>query len=132
MEWGHLILSKIINRNRYKELIKHLRFDNCSTRCKRRQNDKFCLLLETWNNFIEICKKFYVPSFDLTIEEQLFLCKARCLFIQYMPNKPDKFGINLGFWLMFVENIFAMVSLILVKTQQETGKRTYQQISAYG
>ena len=95
-EWGHLIFSKTINRNCYKELMNHLRFDNCSTRCERRQKDKFCLLLETWNNFIENCKKCYVPSFDLAIEEQLFPCKNWCPFIQYMPNKPDKFGIKLG------------------------------------
>ena len=45
----------------------------------------FCLLFEIWNNFIENCKKCYVPNFDLTIEEQLFPC---------MPKKPDKFGIK--------------------------------------
>ena len=43
-EWGHPIFSKIINSDCYKELMKHLRFDNCSTRCKRRQKDKFSLL----------------------------------------------------------------------------------------
>jgi len=39
-----------------------------------------------------------VPNFDLTIDEQLFPCKARCPFIQYTENKPDKFGIK--FWLL--------------------------------
>ena len=34
----------------------------------------------------------------LTIDEQLFPCKTRCPFIQYMANKPDKFGIK--FWLL--------------------------------
>ena len=97
-EWGHPIFSKTINRDRYKELMKHLRFDNCSTRRERRQEDKFCLISEIWNNFIENCKKCFVPSFDLTIDEQLFPCKTRCPFIQYMPNKPDKFGIK--FWLL--------------------------------
>ena len=76
-----------------------MRFDNCSTRCERRQKDKFCLLLETWNNFIENCKKRYVPSFDLSIEKQLFPGKTRCPFIPYMPKKPDKFGIKFGLLL---------------------------------
>ena len=76
-----------------------MRFDNCSTRCERRQKYKFCLLLETWNNFIKNCKKCYVPSFDLTIEKQLFLCKTRCLFIQYIPKRPEKFGIKFGLLL---------------------------------
>ena len=89
-EWGHLIFSKTINRNRYKELIKQLRFDNCSICCERREKDKFCLLLETWNNFIENCKKCYVPSFDLTIEEQLFPCKTRCPFIHPVHAKKAR------------------------------------------
>ncbi|GFR05708.1 DDE_Tnp_1_7 domain-containing protein [Trichonephila clavata] len=33
----------------------------------------------------------------ITIDEQLFPYKARCRFMQYMPSKPDKFGIK--FWL---------------------------------
>ena len=97
-EWGHPIFSKTIDRDRYKELMKHLKFDNCSTRRERRQKDKFCLISETCNNFIENCKKCFVPSFDLTIDEQLFPCKNRCPFIQYIPNKLDKFGVK--FWLL--------------------------------
>ena len=37
------------------------------------------------------------------MDEQLLPCKARCKFIQYMANKPDKFGLK--FWLAVnVEN----------------------------
>ncbi|CAD1479741.1 unnamed protein product, partial [Heterotrigona itama] len=28
---------------------------------------------------------------NVTIDKQLFPSKARCRFIQYFPNKPDKF-----------------------------------------
>jgi len=31
---------------------------------------------------------------SLTVDEQLFPTKARCRFTQFMPNKPDKFGIT--------------------------------------
>ena len=34
---------------------------------------------------------------NITIDEQLLPCKVRCKFIQYNPNKPDKFGIK--FWM---------------------------------
>ena len=34
----------------------------------------------------------------MTIDEQLSATKTRCRFTQYMPNKPDKFGIE--FWLV--------------------------------
>ena len=33
----------------------------------------------------------------MTIDEHLFPTKAGCKFIQYMAQKPDKFGIK--FWL---------------------------------
>ena len=97
-EWGYPIFAYTMSRDRFKVLMKHLRFDNFSTRRERRQADKFCLISETWNDFIENCKRCYIPSFDLTIDEQLFPCKTRCPFIQCMPNKPDKFGMK--FWLL--------------------------------
>ena len=97
-EWGHPIFGKTMSRDRYKELMRHLRIDNFSTRRERRETNKFCLISETWEDFIENCKRCYVPSFDLSIDEQLFPCKTRCPFIQFMPKKPDKFGIK--FWLL--------------------------------
>ena len=84
--------------DRYQEIKKHVRFNNFLSRRQRRETDKFCLISEVWNCFMENCKKCYVPNCDLTIDEQLFPCKTRCPFIQYMANKPDKFGIK--FWLL--------------------------------
>ena len=34
---------------------------------------------------------------NTAVDEQLLPCKARCKFIQYMANKPDKFGLK--FWM---------------------------------
>ena len=34
---------------------------------------------------------------NLTVDEQLFPTKVRCKFTQYIPSKPDKFGIK--FWI---------------------------------
>ena len=97
-EWGQLIFRNTMSRDRYQEIMKHLWFDDFFSRRQRRETDKFCLISEVWNCFIENCKKCYVPNCDLTIDEQLFPCKTRCPFIQYMANKPDKFGIK--FWLL--------------------------------
>ena len=60
--------------------------------------DRLCLASSLWNSFVENCKKAYLPNPYITIDEQLFHCKARCRFIQYMPKKPDKFGIK--FWMV--------------------------------
>ena len=89
----------MLSRNRFESMMKHLRFDNVSSRTERRtKSEKFCLISETWKAFIENCQKCYVPNLNLTIDEQLFPCKTRCPFIQYMANKPDKFGMK--FWLL--------------------------------
>ena len=88
-EWGHSIFGNTMGRNRYQKIMKHLRFDDFLSRRQRRQTDKFCLISEVWNCFIENCKKCYIPSFDLTIDEQLLPCKTRCPFTQYMTNNPD-------------------------------------------
>ena len=41
--WGISIFGNTMSRDRHKELMKHLRFDNFSTRSQRRQTDKFFL-----------------------------------------------------------------------------------------
>ena len=43
-------------------------------------------------------EKSFFPHGEVTIDEQLFPCRSRCGFIQYMPQKPAKFGIK--HWLL--------------------------------
>ena len=50
--------------------------------------------------FIENCCKHYAMSAYVTIDEQLIPFRWRCGFRQYMPKKPDKYGMKL--FLMFV------------------------------
>ena len=67
---------------------------NCNQAVELYANNQGRDISDTWNSFIDNCKKCYVPNLNLTIAEQLFPCKTRCPFTQYMPNKPDKFGIK--------------------------------------
>jgi len=46
----------------------------------------------------ENAKKAYVPSQQLSIDEQMIGTKCRISFIQYMPEKPKKFGVKL--WVL--------------------------------
>ena len=39
-------------------------------------------------------QKAFFPHASVTIDEQLFPCRSRCSFVQYMPQKPAKFGIK--------------------------------------
>ena len=95
--WGIPFCKETISRDRFKEILRFLRFDEKTTRSTRLQTDKFALASKMWNKFIENCKICYRPGQNITIDEQLFPSKARCKFTQYMPNKPDKFGLK--FWL---------------------------------
>ena len=92
--------------------MKHLRFDKYSSQNQSRQADKFCLILEICNAFIDNFQKCYVPNFKLIIDKQLFPCKPRCPFTQYMANKPDKFGIKFWFLANAKQSIFAKANSI--------------------
>ena len=44
-------------------------------------------------------EKSFFPHGEVTNDEQLFSCRSRCGFIQYMPQKPSKFSIK--YWLLW-------------------------------
>ena len=71
-----------------------IRFDNKADREYRLLGDKLATIREVLNHFIGNAQKSYRPSDQLTIDEQLFPYKGRCGFTQYMPNKPDKYGLK--------------------------------------
>jgi hypothetical protein len=94
-KWGNNIFRKTMPRDRFKEILRYIRFDEKTSRSARLENDKFALFSEIWNLFNENCQRHYTPTENLTVDEQLFPTKARCRFTQFMPNKPDKFGIKI-------------------------------------
>lgn len=96
-DWGPPFFKDTMSRDQFREIMRFLRFDIKSTRSKRLETDKFALISDIWYRFIENCKTNYTPGPNITVDEQLFPTKARCRFTQYMPSKPDKFGIK--FWL---------------------------------
>ena len=48
-EWGQLIFRNTMSRDRYQEIMKHLRFDDFFSRRQRKETYKFCLIFEVWN-----------------------------------------------------------------------------------
>ena len=93
-EWGVSFFQQTMSRNRCREIIRFLRFDLRSTKLARWQTDKFALISDIW--FVDNSISCYQPGKNITIYGKLFPTKSR-RFIQYMPNKPDKFGMK--FWL---------------------------------
>ena len=96
-KWGPAFFSQTMSRDKFLEILRFIRFDKKNERSERLKTDKFALISKTWNKFIQNSQACYKPTANITVDEQLFPTKARCRFTQYMPNKPDKFGIK--FWL---------------------------------
>ncbi|KAK0136475.1 PiggyBac transposable element-derived protein 4 [Merluccius polli] len=93
--FGLPFFKETMPRNRYRQIMKCLRFDNKDTRAERLLADKFALISDTWNSFVKNSIACYKPGQNITVGEQLFLTKSRCPFTT--ASKPDKFGIK--FWI---------------------------------
>jgi hypothetical protein len=96
--WGLPIFKDTMSRNKFRKIMAFLRFDEKSTRSERIGNDKFCMISEIWDRVISNGRCYFSPSPQLTVDEQLLPSKTRCPYTQYIPTKPDKFGIK--FWVL--------------------------------
>ena len=96
-EFGRPIFPATMGLQRFRLLLRLLRFDDRALRNARFRNDKFAPIRELFTEFQNTILRLYWPHETITIDEQLFPSRNRCGFLQYMPNKPSKFGIK--FWI---------------------------------
>uniref|UniRef100_A0AAV2KAC5 PiggyBac transposable element-derived protein domain-containing protein n=1 Tax=Knipowitschia caucasica TaxID=637954 RepID=A0AAV2KAC5_KNICA len=94
---GNPHIIGIMSRNRFQNIMQHLRFDDKFTREDRAKTDTFAAMSDVWGSFVTNCSTLYNPGRHITVGEQLFPSKTRCCFLQYIATKPDKFGIK--FWV---------------------------------
>ena len=92
---GIVILQGVMGLKRFRFLLAAIRFDDKSTRPARRTHDKLAAVREFYDAFNENCEKYYSPGDQLTIDEKLEPFRGRCSFIQYIPNKPAKYGLKI-------------------------------------
>lgn len=119
--YGSTFFQATMGMTRFEQLLRFIRFDNKSTRSERRKIDKLCPIRSVWEKVTENFKKYYVPSQNLTVDEQLMPCRCRCSFIQFMPKKPDKYGIKI-FWICDSKNGYPLQGLVY--TGKTGDKRT--------
>ncbi|GFN87506.1 PiggyBac transposable element-derived protein 4 [Plakobranchus ocellatus] len=94
---GNSLVRAAFGLRRFSSLLNHLRFDDKATRSARRARDVFAPIRELWDLFHTNLGKHYVAGQNITVDEQLVPFRGRCSFIQYMPSKPDKYGLKF-FW----------------------------------
>ncbi|CAH1979567.1 unnamed protein product [Acanthoscelides obtectus] len=79
-----------MSEQRFRFLLRCLRFDNINDRNMRKELDKMAAIREVFELFTNNCEKYFSPSEYLTIDEQLLAFRGRAAFRQYIPNKPIK------------------------------------------
>lgn len=89
------IYQATMSRNRFSDILRHLRFDDLSTRAERKEQDKLAPIRDITEIFAKNCRESYKPSSFGTIDEQLVTFRGRCAFKVYIPSKPGKYGIKI-------------------------------------
>jgi len=92
---GIEIFRACMSYNRFLFLLSAIRFDDKSNRNQRKTTDKLAAIRFILDEFVKNCKSTYCLSEFFTIDEMLVPFRGRCGFIQYMPNKPAKYGIKI-------------------------------------
>ena len=103
---------------RFKFLLQCIRFDDKGTRTERLTSDKLAPIRKFFQMFVSNCQKTYSISEFGTIDEMLAAFRGRCSFRQYIPSKPDKYGIKL-FALVDAKTFFTSNIEVYVGTQPE-------------
>jgi len=92
---GIEVFRLTMSLNRFRFLMRCLRFDDKATRAERKKVDKLAPIRQIFEMFVENCKANYVPSEFVTIDEMLVAFRGKCSFRQYIPSKPAKYGIKI-------------------------------------
>lgn len=116
---GRAIFRATMPLYRFQELLAFLRFDNSNTREERRKSDKLAPSRDLWDMFQSQLQRLYHPSGFLTIDEQLLGTRGRCSFKQYIPSKPNKYGIK-TFWICDSTNSYPLKGEIYLGCQPQT------------
>ncbi|KAJ0172478.1 hypothetical protein K1T71_011617 [Dendrolimus kikuchii] len=92
---GFELVYLTMSINRFRFLIRSIRFDDIRDRPQRQETDKLAAIRGFIETMRHHCLEYYIPSECLTLDEQLVAFRGRCRFIMYLPNKPAKFGIKI-------------------------------------
>ena len=101
---------------RFKSLLRYLRFDNKATRETRRATDKLAAFRDIWEMFLAQLPKQFIPGTDITVDEQLVAFRERCLFRQFMPNKPAKYCVKI-WWACDADTSYPLAGEIYLGRQ---------------
>ncbi|KAL4104514.1 hypothetical protein QTP88_019809 [Uroleucon formosanum] len=85
----------VMPKARFYILLRAMRFDDIGTRAQRKQFDKLAAIRSVFEDFVLRCENCYIVGANVTIDEMLESFRGRCSFRQYIPSKPNKYGIKI-------------------------------------
>jgi len=118
-----------MSRDRFKQLLRFIRFDNKTIRVERAKIDKAAPIRDIWDMFNANLFRGFKQGECITIDEQLFPFRGHTKFTQYIPSKPAKYGIKV-FWACDAETSYPLKGLLYIgkpidgKRQANVGEKT--------
>ena len=106
-KYGSPIFRATMPEYRFYALSRFIRFDDKSTCTARRAEDKLAPIREIFDEINKLLLKYYTPHEYLTVDEQLVPFWGRCPFKQYLPSKPDNYGMEI-FWVCDAKTFYPL------------------------
>lgn len=116
---GLVILRANFSYRRFLFLLRSLRLDDVTDRKDRGKTDKLAAVREFQSDFVKNCQNSYSMGEFVTIDEMLVPFRGRCGFVQYMPQKPAKYGLK--YYALCDSKTFYTYSLELYCGKQHDG-----------
>lgn len=95
---GRPIFRATMSLKMFKLINQCIRFDDKEERMRTNDRHKLEPIRNVFEKWVQRMRALYVPGKYLTVDEQLLPFRGRCPFIQYIPNKPAKYGIKI--WIV--------------------------------
>ena len=90
MPWYQSVMA----RDLFTQILRYLHCCNAQAAKPRPDYDKLFKIRDVVTSISQSCSQHYTPEQHISIDEQMIGTRCRVSFIQYMPNKPQRFGIK--------------------------------------
>lgn len=117
-DMGNEFFYTTMSKQRFLFILRCVRFDDKATRAERQETDKLAAIRALFDYIVNKCGQLFTPSEYLTVDEQLVAFRGHCNFRQYMPSKPNKYGIKI-FALVDAKNFYNLKMEVYLGTQPE-------------
>ena len=94
------IFSDIMSGRRFELLMRYIHLNDTQKMPPRDniQYDKLYKIRPLYDLVVSAFKNAYIPNQNISVDESVISFKGRLSWVQYLPNKPHKWGIKA--WVM--------------------------------